>query len=115
MKPEGHLEKAQAFENRATRWETDRDAPSVIEDIFDACVHYIAYGINVKFGLDIDVHASQKRFLGSWNELTVLHAYEDIERLRIGSVYGGKWNGERIRKSFEIMEVVKQWIGIPGK
>jgi hypothetical protein len=28
MKPEGHLEKAEAFEKRAQKWESDRDAPS---------------------------------------------------------------------------------------
>jgi len=65
MKPEGHLEKAKAFEDRASRWESEHDAPSVIKDIFDAFVHYVAYGINMKFGTDIDGHAPQKRFLRS--------------------------------------------------
>ena len=111
MKPEGHFEKANAFEDRAHRWESDRDAPSVIEDIFDATVHYIAYGINIKYGKDIDSHAAQKRFLREQKEDNVYSAYENIEYLRISSVYGGSWNGERIKESLEHLEVIKKWIG----
>lgn len=108
MKPEGHLEKATAFENRAHRWESDRDAPSVIEDIFDSTVHYIAYGINIKFGRDIDSHTAQKRFLreNHEHEHEVYAAYENIEYLRISSVYGGGWNGERIEEALKHLEVV---------
>ena len=111
MKPEGHLDKAKAFETRASRWESDRDAPSVIEDIFDATVHYTAYGINTKYGKDIDSHAAQKRFLREQKENDVYSAYENIEYLRISSVYGGGWNGERIEEALEHLEVIKRWIG----
>ena len=111
MKPEGHLEKAKAFENRASRWESDRDAPSVIEDIFDATVHYIAYGINIKYGRDLDSHAAQKRFIREQKINDVYSAYENIEYLRISSVYGGSWNGERIKEALENLVVIKRWIG----
>jgi hypothetical protein len=97
LNPEGHLDKASAFEDRAMRWESDRDAPSVIEDVFDACIHYVAYGINVKYGKDIDSHNRQKRFL--------------IEYLRISSVYGGGWNGEKIKEALDNLKEVKKWIG----
>lgn len=115
MKPEGHLDKAQAFEDRARRWETDRDAPSAIEDVFDALVHYVAYGINVKYGKDVDSHSKQKRFLRERNEMEVHNTYLDIENLRIGSVYGGSWNGERIEKALELLEAVKKWTETIGK
>ena len=111
LKPEGHLDKAKAFEDRASRWDSDRDAPSVIEDIFDATVHFIAYGINIKHGKDIDSHAAQKRFLREQKENEVYSAYENIEYLRISSVYGGGWNGERIKEALEHLEVIKRWIG----
>ena len=86
MKPEGHLKKASAFENRAYRWGSKRDAPSVIEDILDACVHYIAFGINTKYGKDIDSHAAHKRFLREQKKDNVYTAYENIEYIRISSV-----------------------------
>ena len=111
MKPEGHLEKAEAFEHRAQHWESDRDAPSVIEDIFDAAVHYIAYGINLKFGRDLDSHAAQKRFLRENLEHDIYAAFGNIEYLRISSVYGGSWNGDRIKKALESLGVIKEWIG----
>lgn len=101
LKPEGHFEKAKAFENRAQNWETDRDAPSVIEDIFDAAVHYLAYSINIKYGKDIDSHSGLKRFLRNNNENKVHNAFSEIEYIRIGSVYGGSWNGYRIKKALE--------------
>jgi hypothetical protein len=111
LKPEGHLQKAKAFEDRAHRWESDRDAPSVIEDIFDATVHYIAYGLNIKHGRDIDSHTAQKRFLREQKEIEVYSVYRNIEYLRISSVYGGGWNGERIKEAIEHLEVIKKWIG----
>jgi len=98
MKPQGHLEKAKAFEDRSNRWESDKDAPSVIEDIFDAIVHYTAYGINMKYGKDIDSHSRQKKFLRSYDEMIVYQAYENIEFLRMKTVYGGGWNGKGSRK-----------------
>ena len=111
LKPDGHLDKANAFVNRASHWDSDRDAPSVIEDIFDATVHYVAYGINIKHGKDIDSHSAQKRFLREQRENEVYSAYENIEYLRISSVYGGGWNGERIKEALELLEVIKRWIG----
>jgi hypothetical protein len=111
MKPEGHLEKARAFEDRGERWETERDAPSVIEDIFDATVHYIAYAINTKYGKDIDSHSAQKRFLREQGEHEIYTAYDNIEYLRISSVYGGGWNGEKIEEALEYLQEIKKWIG----
>ena len=41
MKPEGHLQKAEAFERRARKWDsTEDEVPSVVEDVFNAAVHY---------------------------------------------------------------------------
>lgn len=109
MNPEGHLDKARAFEDRANRWETDRDAPSVIEDIFDATVHYIGYAINVKFGQDLDSHGKQKRFLKEREQTEIYLVYERIEQMRIKIVYGGGWNGDTIEKGLKLLDEVKQW------
>lgn len=115
MKPEGHLEKAEAFEQRAKKWTSDRDAPSVIEDIFDAAVHYIAYTINIKYGKDIDSHSKQKRFLRENEENKIYYSFVEIEHIRMGSVYGGSWNGERIQKALKYLEDIKGWKGSTGK
>ena len=114
MKPEGHIDKASAFEDRANRWESDRDAPSVIEDIFNAVVHYIAYAINIKYGKDIDSHSAQKRFLRQQNETAIVFTYDNLESLRISSVYGGGWNGEKIKEALSYLEVIKEWINNLG-
>jgi len=111
MKTEGHLEKARAFEEGARRWESNREAPSVIEGIFNAAVHFIACGINQKHGKDIDSHAAQKRFLRDSDEDEVLDAFEALENIRIASVCGGAWNGDRIARALELLEVIKKWTG----
>lgn len=108
------MEKAKAFEDRANRWETDKDAPSVIEDIFDALVHYTAYGLNLKYGKDIDLHSAQKRFLREQNENELYEAYENIEYLRISTVYGGGWNGEKIEEALNWLKVIKNWLKTIG-
>ena len=115
MKPEGHKRKANAFESRSNKWESENDAPSVIEDIFDAVVHYIAYAINIKYGKDIDSHNIQKRFLRDKGENDVLTAYNNLEYLRIGSVYGGSWNGGRIKEALGYLHEVKQWVEKNGE
>ena len=79
MKPEGHKKKAMAFEFRAGRWEYESEAPSVIEDIFDAIVHYIAYALNIKYGRDIDSHQAQKRFLKEHGENEIYNTYNDVK------------------------------------
>jgi hypothetical protein len=114
MKPEGHLRKAEAFENRAERMEGEQDAPSVIEDIFDAMVHYIAYGINKFYHIDIDSHSGQKRFLRENGKSDILDDFNEMERIRIGSVYGSKWNGEQVRRAKEVLGRVKEWIKETG-
>jgi len=115
MRPEGHLDKARAFEERAARWESARDAPSVIEGIFDAMIHYVAYAINVKYSKDIDSHTAQKRFLREMKETDVLGSYESLEQIRISSVYGGSWNGDRIKKAMARLKEIKKWTDKAGK
>ena len=115
MKPQGYLEKAKAFEDRSKRWESDRDAPSAIEDIFDAIVHYVAYGINLKYGMDIDSHSKQNRFLRSNDEAVAYLSYDNIEFLRMKSVYGGGWNGERIKEARINLEAIKEWLETIGE
>ena len=115
MKAEGHLRKAKAFEDRARLGKEAWEAPSVIEDILDATVHYIAYGILARYNTDIDAHRRQKRFLTSNDETRALNAFESIERFRISSVYGKGWNGERVEKAFELLEEVKDWSSTNGR
>ena len=115
MKAEGHLRKAVAFEDRARLGKEDWEAPSVIEDIFVAAVHYIANGIQARYDVDIDAHRKQKRFLTLNDETGALNAFESIERFRISSVYGKGWNGDRIEKAFELLEEVKDWSSTNGR
>ncbi len=49
------------------------------------------------------------------DETEVHNSYMEIEYLRIGSVYGGAWNGERIEKALKLLEVVKKWTESVGK
>ena len=107
MKPEGHLKKAKAFERRAGTWSSDEDAPSVIGDIFNSVVHYVAYYINKKFAKDIDAHANQKRFLKENKEQSILDAYNELETIRIRTVYGGGWNGDNIEDAMKLLKVIK--------
>jgi hypothetical protein len=62
-----------------------------------------------------EAHAAQKRFLREQDEDEVYTAYLEIERLRIASVYGGSWNGERIAKALGFLEEVKKWMEKAGK
>jgi hypothetical protein len=110
MKPEGHLRKAEAFERRARKWDgTEDEVPSVVEDTFNAAVHYIAYGINIRYGQDIDGHAVQKKFLREKKEYGVWQAYQDLETARVGAVYGSSWDRGLVKKAILHLEAIKTW------
>ena len=115
MLRDGHLKKGNAFEECARRWSSDREAPSAIEDVFNAAVHYVAYGIIVRHQKDIDSHSAQMRFLKGVEEFDLLDVYYRIEKIRISSVYGGGWNGDRVEKALELLEKVKEWTVMDGE
>ena len=110
MKPEGHLQKAEAFERRARKWDgTEDEVPSVVEDVFNAAVHYFAFGINIKYGQDIDGHGMQKKFLREKNEYEIWQAYHDLETVRVRAVYGASWNCELVENVLLYLEAIKGW------
>ena len=110
MKPEGHLRKAEAFERRARKWDgTEDEVPSVVEDIFNAAVHYVAYGINIRYGQDIDGHNMQKRALRDKKEFHVWQAFQDMESARVRAVYGASWDIEIVKIVMAKLEEIKQW------
>lgn len=110
MKPEGHLQKAEAFERRARKWDsTEDDVPSVVEEVFNAAVHYVAYGINIKYGQDIDGHGMQKKFLREKKEYGIWQVYQDLETVRVRAVYGSSWNCELVEKVVLNLEAIKKW------
>jgi hypothetical protein len=115
MKSEGHFKKAKAFERGAENWSSDEDAPSVISNLYNAAVHYVAYFINQRYGKDIDAHANQKRFLKKNNEVKILEAYNRLEAIRIRTVYGGGWNGDTIDDALEYLKVIKECLKEIGK
>ncbi|MDO9538108.1 MAG: hypothetical protein Q7J68_07300 [Thermoplasmata archaeon] len=110
MKPEGHLQKAEAFERRARKWDgTEDEVPSVVEDVFNAAVHYLAYGINIRYGQDIDGHGMQKKFLREKKEYGIWQAYQDLESVRVRAVYGASWNCELVESALLNLEAIKIW------
>lgn len=110
MKPEGHLRKAEAFERRAHKWDgTEDEVPSVVEDVFNAAVHYLAYGINIRYGQDIDGHGLQKRFLRDKKEFHVWQAFQGLESARVKAVYGASWDVCIVKEVMAKLEEIKQW------
>jgi len=109
LKPEGRLEKERAFRNRADSYHDEKEAPSVIEDIFVAMVHFIAFGLNMKYGMDIVSHSRHKRYLRDNGMNDLLHDYQQVKLIRIGSVYDSRWNGDRVKRAREALERVIKW------
>ena len=110
MKPEGHLQKAEAFERRGRKWDgTEDEVPSVVEDVFNAAVHYVAYGINIRYGQDIDGHGMQKKFLREKKEYDIWQAYQDLETVRVRAVYGASWNCGLVENVLLHLEAIKKW------
>jgi len=39
----------------------------------------------------------------------LLHDYQQVKLIRIGSVYGSRWNGDRVKRAREALERVIKW------
>lgn len=72
-------------------------------------MHWIAFGMEKKFGKHMDTHVGLLRELRRVNEREVAEIFETIDTFRAGRWYGLKGNGDVVKKCIESIESIKRW------
>ncbi|MDI6708848.1 MAG: hypothetical protein QME47_07185 [Candidatus Thermoplasmatota archaeon] len=111
MRGEGHLEKAKKIERSAEKLDPDTDSELIIEGLYGAAHHYIAYGVQMKHGEHTDKHTQNPALLKKYGHDEIRAKFEVLDSLRTGDFYGGRTDGERVRKAKAILAEIKTWSG----
>ncbi|MDI6642647.1 MAG: hypothetical protein QMD95_01110 [Candidatus Hodarchaeaceae archaeon] len=112
MKPDDHLTKAQRIEGSVKKLDLARDWEVIIEGVYGAVLHYIAYIAETKLGKHHETHKGLPKFLDESNLSGLAEAFRELESLRQSRWYGGKEDGEISRRVLSILERIKQEGGL---
>lgn len=80
-----------------------------MELVYGCALHYIAYTTEMKYGVHKDIHTGLLRFLREMDEDKIADAFSELETLRHGRWYGGKGNGDTIKRALMILTVIEGW------
>ena len=107
MKPDDHLLKARRIEESVGKLDTHRDWEMVVEGVYGAALHYIAYITEAKVGNHHDTHKGLPSFLDQNGLPELAKAFRELELLRQSRWYGGKENGEVSEEAISILARIK--------
>jgi hypothetical protein len=110
---EGHWQKAQELEDTIGFLMSDpqkeRHLASLVEDVYGAARHLIAYALQTRHGTHLDTHAGMARLLRERGYVDIANLFGKLDGLRMGRWYGGKGNGEVIEECQKILAQIRQW------
>jgi hypothetical protein len=112
MKAEGHLLKAKREENSTGKLDSEEDAELIIEGIYGAAHHYIAYFLQVKHSEHSDKHDKDFLYLSRHGHRDVMSKFQTLDSLRTGNFYGTRTNGERVAQARTLLAEIKEYIGV---
>lgn len=106
-----HRTKCRGF--KAAAENEDNFIPVRIGSYFEAAFHLIE-SVAARYGVHIDVHTRVRSALETNNDLfrdmtdAVWREFQELEkRIRPGQIYGGKINGENLRRAKEIFTKIE--------
>lgn len=114
MKKEDHLEKAKRIEKSVNSLDKEDDWELIVEGIYGAAQHYIAYICESKFEEHQETHKGLIRFLKEHNLNELANKFQRLDELRIGKWYGNQVNGETVDLALEVLEEIKGMIKDEG-
>jgi hypothetical protein len=112
MKAEGHLLKAKREERSTAKLDSEEDAELIIEGIYGAAHHYIAYFLQMKHSEHSDKHDKDFLYLSKHGHRDVMSKFQTIDSLRTGNFYGTRTDGERVAQARRLLAEIKDNIGV---
>lgn len=111
MNKEDHLEKAKRIEHSIDSLDKEEDWELIVEGIYGAAQHYIAYICDIKLGEHHDTHKGVIRYLKEHNLAELADRFQRLDELRIGKWYGNQVNGETVGLALEALKEIKEEVG----
>jgi hypothetical protein len=108
MKSDVHLAKARRIEESFRKLDLVTDWEMIIEGVYGAALHYIAYITEAKMGIHHETHKGLPKFLDENGLSKLAELFRTLELLRQSRWYGGKENGEVSKEALFILERIKQ-------
>ncbi len=113
MKAEKHFQKGERFEQAQARLDPAPDWESIIEICYMAAHHYLIAGVDWRTGTHPSTHAHSAnanllKQLGAPGE--VQKAWDDLDVLRSGGVYGARTNGVASAQARSCLAIIKVWV-----
>lgn len=112
MKAEGHLNKAKREEKSTRKLDPEEDSELIVEGLYGAAHHYIAYVLELKHGEHSDKHDRDFLLLKKYGYYDIRSKFETLDSLRAGDFYGGRTDGERVEKAKLLLSEIKAWVGV---
>lgn len=112
MKAEGHLLKAKREEKSTEKLDSEEDAELIIEGIYGAAHHYIAYFLQIKHSEHSDKHDKDFLHLRKHGYRDIMSKFQTLDSLRTGDFYGTKTNGERVAQARRLLAEIKDHTGV---
>lgn len=110
MKKEGHIRKANRIEKSVERLDKDEDWELIVEGIYGAAQHYIAFICEAELREHCETHKGLIRFLKEHNLNELADKFQRLDELRLGRWYGNQANGETVELAFEVLHEIKDMI-----
>lgn len=113
MKAEGHKKKAEEIKNSLKKLLPDEGGANVVaivELTYGTVQHLIAYGMEKKHRRHLNTHVGLCKELRNLSEDRIAEIFEIIETFRHGRWYGGKGNGDIVKKCVELIDKVEEWV-----
>lgn len=112
MKPNAHLTKARRVEESVRKLDLASDWEIIVEGVYGAALHYIAYITEAKVGKHHETHKGLPGFLDQNGLPELAEMFRALDLLRQSRWYGGKENGEVSMGALSILGRIKQEGGV---
>jgi len=112
VKAESHLLKAKREEKSTEKLDPEEDAELIIEGIYGAAHHYIAYFLQKKDSEHSDKHDKDFLYLRKYGHRDILSKFQTLESMRTGDFYGARTNGERVDEARKLLLEIKASVGV---
>jgi hypothetical protein len=112
MNAEGHKKKAKEIKRSLEKLLPDTEGKhvvAIVELTYGMLQHLISYGMETKYGRHLNTHVGLCKELRNLEEDKIAEIFETIDTFRHGRWYGGKGNGNIVKKCLELIKEVEKW------
>jgi len=109
-----HLEKAERLDSIQQKLDPDSEWEIIIETIYRAVMHYIAFYCETTIGIHLNTHKGLAKFLDENNLSNIAALFRELDMHRQGKWYGAQENGDTVKRVRMILDQIKSECGLVG-